>query len=383
MIRIIIPLAMLILLGMGAYWGTQSTSLETEEVIRSEKLDFRVETVVADLDIPWAMAFLPNGDMLFTERKGSLRLVQQGELHPKPIGGVPKVRARGQGGLLDLELHPQYAENGWIYLSYSSPIEGDEPGEGANTALMRAKIKDHQLVEQEVIFKALPNYRQSHHYGGRIIFDQEGYLYLSVGDRGGRDENQTLTNYRGKIFRLNDDGSIPEDNPFVEEAGAVTAIWSWGHRNPQGLSLHPETGEVWEHEHGPKGGDELNLIQKGRNYGWPTITYGINYIGTKITDETHREGMEQPQTYWVPSIAPCGMDFVEDEQYGAWQGNILIGSLSFRYLERVELKGHEVVHQEKLLEGIGRVRAIEQAPDGYMYVAIEGPGKIVRLVPEK
>lgn len=354
---------------------------EFNDPVQSEIIKFDVETVVDELNIPWAMAFLPNGDLLFTEREGELRLIQDGKLHSEPIGGVPEVLAQGQGGLLDIELHPKYAENGWLYLSYSSPAASGEEGEGANTALMRAQLKDHRLVNQKVIFKAGPNYETKHHYGSRIVFDKEGYLYLSIGDRGGRDRAQRLSNYRGKILRLHDDGSIPKDNPFVNQGNARPEIFSYGHRNPQGMAIHPVTGALWAHEHGPRGGDELNLVEKGKNYGWPVITYGRNYSGTKITDETHREGMEQPVIYWTPSIAPCGMSFVTSEQFASWKGNILVGSLSFRYLERVELKNNKVVHQEKLLENIGRVRAVEEGPDGYIYVAVEAPGKIVRLVP--
>ena len=251
------------------------------------------------------------------------------------IAGAPTIVNRGQGGLLDIKLHPNYITNGWIYLSFSSP-EGE--GEGANTAIMRAKLKDTSLIEQQIIYKGTPNTRKGQHFGSRIEFDNQGHLYFSIGDRGNRDENpQDVTRDCGKIYRLNDDGSIPEDNPFVNTPNAKQAIFSYGHRNPQGLIKHPETGAIWEHEHGPKGGDEINIIQKAKNYGWPIISYGINYDGSSFTDITEKEGMEQPLFYWVPSIAPSGMTFVSSDIYPQWKGNLLVGSLKFKYLERLVL----------------------------------------------
>lgn len=352
-------------------------------VQQSEKQSFTVDTILSGLTNPWSMTWLPNGDMLFTEKDGELRLYSNGKLHPDPIAGLPEIKVKGQGGLLDIELHPNYADNGWLYLSYASPAKKGESGsaKGQNTALLRAKLENHTLVEVEEIFKALPNYKKAHHFAGRIEFDQAGYLYLSVGDRGGRDEVQTLTSSRGRIYRLHDDGSTPKDNPFVGEEGVWEQMYSYGHRNPQGLALHPTTGEIWEHEHGPQGGDEVNIVRAGKNYGWPEISFGINYDGSILTEDTAKVGMEQPITYWVPSIAPCGMDFVESDMYPDWKGNLLVGSLKFRYLKRLELDGNKVTHQEILLEGLGRVRCVRQAPDGYIYVATEGPGLIVRLLP--
>ncbi len=348
----------------------------------SEKLNFTVETLISDMNVPWGLAALPNGEMLITERDGTLRLMQtDGTLHPDRIAGVPTVKVGGQGGLLDIAIHPQYASNGWIYLSYSSPQSGDEPGTGSNTALMRAKLKDHQLIDKEQLFKALPNYRAGQHFGGRITFDNNNYVYLSVGDRGGRDDTQTLANHRGKIFRLHDDGKIPSDNPFINTTNATPETWSWGHRNPQGMEQHPATGEIWAHEHGPKGGDELNKIITGQNYGWPTVTHGVNYSGTTITNETERPDMVSPITYWVPSIAPCGMAFVTGNKYPQWQNNILVGSLKFQQLRRLELNEGKITHEEILLDGIGRIRAIEQGADGYIYIAVESGGKIIRLIP--
>lgn len=374
----IIILSLLALLGLAFVFKSQS-NLQDFQAAKTEKMTIKVDTVLQGLSIPWGMDWLPNGDMLFTERGGELRLVQKGKLHPQPIGNLPEIHVKGQGGLLDIRVHPKYAQNGWIYLAYSSPKGPSENGKGGNTTFMRAKLKDHKLVEQKVLLKAQPNFTAGQHFGGRIEFDREGYIYLTVGDRGGRDKNQRLSNYRGKVFRLHDDGRVPSDNPFVNEAGAKPETFTYGHRNPQGIAMHPQTGDIWTHEHGPRGGDELNLIQKGKNYGWPTITYGINYSGTKITDETHREGMEQPITYWVPSIAPCGMAFISSNKYPEWKNNLLVGSLKFRYLKRLEIENNKVTHEETILEGIGRVRAIEQGPDGYIYVAVESPGMILRL----
>ncbi|RIV45229.1 PQQ-dependent sugar dehydrogenase [Flagellimonas pelagia] len=340
-------------------------------------LDFTVETVVEGFQNPWGMAFLPNGGILISEKSGKLILHKSGK--NIEIGNVPEVYNRGQGGLLDIELHANYKENGWIYFSYASS-DGDE--KGGNTAIMRAKLSNNKLVDQQVLYKAVPNSTRGQHFGSRLEFDRNGHLFFSIGERGDRDVNpQDIKRDGGKIYRINDDGSIPKDNPFVGNNGAKKAIYSYGHRNPQGLALHPETGVLWEHEHGPRGGDEINIIQKGKNYGWPVITYGINYSGTKITDETSKPGMEQPIYQWTPSIAPSGMTFVTSNKYPKWKGNLLVGSLAFQYLERLELKNNKVVYREKLLDGMGRVRNVRQAPDGYIYVGIEGKG-IVKLVPK-
>lgn len=316
--------------------------------------------------------------MLISERDGRLYRFSGGKLYE--IKDLPPILAKGQGGLLDLRLHPQYETNGWLYFSYSQPsTTNDKIG---CTAIMRARISEDRLVDKEVIFDGQPDTNRGQHWGCKLQFDKEGYLWFGIGDRGARDENpQSLENHCGKMHRINDDGSIPKDNPFVNTPGAMPSIYSYGHRNPQGTSMHPVTGEIWESEHGPKGGDELNLIKKGLNYGWPVISYGINYNGTTFTDITEKEGMEQPVIYWVPSIAPCGMTFVDSDHYPAWKNNILIGSLRFQYLERVELDGQKVVEQEKLLEGIGRVRNVEISPDGFIYVAVEEPGFIVKLIP--
>ena len=357
---------------------TSSCAQKTDNSLNlPQKTLFTQESVVDGIRNPWGMAFLPEGDMLVTEKSGKLLLVESGKV--TEIQNLPKIYVRGQGGLMDIELHPNYRENGWIYLSYSS---NDGSGYGGNTAIMRAKLKGNQLIDKQALYKGVPNTTRGQHFGSRLEFDNEGFLYFSIGDRGNREVNpQDITRDGGKIYRIKDNGGIPEDNPFVNSRGAKTAIFSYGHRNPQGLVKHPITGKIWEHEHGPRGGDEINIIEKGKNYGWPVITYGINYIGTKITDETERPGMEQPIYQWTPSIAPCGMTFVTSEKYPEWEGNLLVGSLSFQYLERLVLKNNKVVYRERLLDGQGRLRNVKQGPDGYIYVGIEGKG-IFRLVPK-
>ena len=352
--------------------GTES-SVEAEA---ATNVNYSTEIIVPDLNIPWGMAFLPDGSMLITEKSGELIHFKGGK--KTIIEGLPDIYVRGQGGLLDIELHPDYANNGWLYISHASEDGG---GSGGNTALLRAKLEGNKLAELTRLYKAGPNSRRGQHFGSRIEFDNDGYLYFSIGDRGNRDENpQDITRDCGKVYRLNDDGSIPKDNPFVNEVNAKTAIFSYGHRNPQGMTKHPETGKIWVHEHGPKGGDEINVVQKGKNFGWPVISYGVNYSGTRFTDITAKEGMQQPLFYWVPSIAPSGMDFVTSEKYPDWKGNLLVGSLKFEYLERLVIENNEVTKREKLLEGMGRVRDVKEGPDGFIYVALENVG-IVKIVP--
>ncbi len=349
-------------------------------VIESEVQRFVVDTVVSGLDVPWGLAFLPGGDLLITERAGKLYRYSGGQLSA-PIEGLPPLMATGQGGLMDICLHPDYDRNGWIYFSYSAPDPGS-PKKIGNTAIMRARLKNNRLVDQQVIFKASPATDRGHHFGCKLAFDGKGHLFFGVGDRGQHfDFPQKLDTHNGKIHRINDDGTIPADNPFVHVAGAMPSIYSFGHRNPQGTCINPLTGEIWETEHGPRGGDEINLIKPGLNYGWPVISYGINYDGTILTKDTEKAGLEQPVHYWTPSIAPCGMTFVTGDRYPGWKNNLLVGSLRFEYLERVVIHDNSVIHHEKLLEGIGRVRNVVMSPDGIVYVAIETPGKILRLVP--
>lgn len=343
----------------------------------TDNFSYKAETVVGGLDIAWGMEFLPDGSILIAEQEGKMLLFKDGKT--TEIKSVPAVVYKNQGGLLDLKLHPDYSNNGWIYFSFSGNLENDD--EGANTVIMRARLKENELIDKEIIYKATPNTKKGQHFGSRIEFDKDGYLYFSVGDRGNRDVNpQSVKHDGGKIYRLNDDGSIPADNPFVSTPGAKAAVFSYGHRNPQGMAMNPDTGEIWVHEHGPQGGDEINIIRSGKNYGWPLITYGINYDNSTITDDTDLPGMEQPLHYWVPSIAPSGMAFINSDRYPAWKGNLLVGSLKFKYLDLVSLDNGKVINEEKLMEGMGRVRTIKVGPDGYIYVSVEQVG-IVRLIP--
>ncbi|MEL4307449.1 PQQ-dependent sugar dehydrogenase [Joostella sp. CR20] len=350
---------------------------EDKSITTPSEINYKIETVVEGINNPWGMVFLPDGSLLITEKSGKLYQYKNNE--KIEIAHNLSVYNRGQGGLLDVQLHPNYSENGWVYLSYAS-TEGDE--EGGNTAIARGKLSGNKLTSVEVLYKATPNTTKGQHFGSRIAFDDEGYLYFSAGERGERDVNpQDITKDGGKIYRLHDDGRIPTDNPFVNIPNAKKAIYSYGHRNPQGMLKHYQTGKIWVHEHGPQGGDEINVIKKGANFGWPIITYGENYNGTAITDITKKEGMEQPLYYWVPSIAPSGMTFVTSDVYPDWKGSLMVGSLKFGYLERLVLKDNKVVKREKLVEGEGRIRNVIQGPDGYLYVGVESKG-VVKILPE-
>ncbi len=351
------------------------------DVVDAPVTSFKIDTIADGLDRPWAMNFLPDGKILVTERSGQLRVINNGKLEETPVKGVPKVFYEGQGGLLDVVPHPDFASNGFIYLSYSSAAAAGEKGQGANTALMRAKFENNELTDQKEIFKASPNVKANVHYGGRILFDKSGKLFLSLGERGEKPKAQDLKTDQGKVVRLNDDGSVPQDNPFVGMKDVLPEIYSYGHRNPQGLVLNPETGAIWEHEHGPQGGDELNLVERGKNYGWPEITFGIDYDNSIISEDTAKVDMEQPATYWKPSIAPCGMSYITGKKFKDWKGNLLVGSMKFMYIERVVLDGTKVVKREKLFENIGRVRDIRESADGDIYVVIES-GQVLKITPE-
>jgi aldose sugar dehydrogenase len=349
-----------------------------EGIYVTEEMKIRPDTVIRGLNVPWGMAFLPDGDMLVNEREGKMLRFRNGVLVAE-IKGLPPIHADGQGGLMDIRLHPEYKTNGWIYFSYTG-LPGNVEN-GWNTSVMRAKLKDNTLVEKQLLFEGIPPLTTNYHFGCKITFDRNGHVFFGVGERGTMKKVHDLSNDWGKIHRLNDDGSIPSDNPFISTPGARKSIWSYGHRNPQGLVVSPFDGTLWESEHGPKGGDELNLIEPGKNYGWPYITFGINYDGKIISPDTAMAGMEQPVTYWVPSFAPCGMTFVTGGRYKSWDGDILMGSLRFHYLVRVKLKNNKVIHQEMVLNNIGRMRNVEVSPDGFIYVGLEAPGMIIRLVP--
>lgn len=349
-----------------------------KEVKTPEETQVSKELIVSGIQIPWGVDFLPDGAMLITEKSGTLIHFKDGK--KTEIKNLPEVYVRGQGGLLDVAVHPDYEENGWIYLTFASE-EGE--GKGGNTALVRAKLENMALTGIEKLYKATPNTTKGQHFGSRIVFDGQGHVYFTIGERGERDVNpQDLTRDGGKVYRLNEDGSIPDDNPFTDRQDAKQAIYTYGNRNPQGMVVHPDTGEIWIHEHGPRGGDEINIVEKGANYGWPVITYGINYSGTSITDETEKEGMKQPIHYWDPSIAPSGMAFITSDKYPGWKGDLLVGSLAFQYMERVVLDGKKVVKREKLFPEIGRVREVTMSPDGYIYLGVEGKG-VYKLLPQK
>ncbi|HEX6133493.1 MAG TPA: PQQ-dependent sugar dehydrogenase [Longimicrobiales bacterium] len=362
--------------------------LAQTEIVPSIHHDFRVVTVAEGLVNPWSMAFLPGGDLLVTERPGRLRIIRNGQLLPDPVPGVPEVLAQGQGGLLDVVPHPDFASNRLIYLSFSKPLAGEE---GATTAVVRGRFENDRLTDVEEIFQA--ESRGRGHYGSRIAFDGNGYVFITVGDRQAPPRGdlaahpaQDITNHHGTINRLHDDGRVPADNPFVGRAGARPEIWSYGHRNPQGLAIHPETGDVWANEHGPQGGDELNLITKGANYGWPVIGFGVNYgSGERIHEGTHREGMEQPVHVWVPSIATSGLLIYTGDRFPEWRGDIFVGGMVGEQLARLELDGTRVVNEETLVRGLGRIRDVRQGPDGLIYLAIDdrrgGPTAVVRLEP--
>lgn len=367
-----------LLLMIGIFYVVQGQPV-AGSTITTQKQKFILEILTTDLKSPWGIAFLPDGRILVNEKEGEIRIIKDGKLLDERITGVPKVYTNGQGGLMDIQLHPDYSKNGWIYLTYAKP-DGDN---GGGTVIARAKLKGNELTNLEELFKAIPTSTSGAHFGSRIVFDGKGYIFFSSGERGKKENAQDLSNHLGKIMRLHEDGRVPKDNPFINKPGAKPEIWSYGHRNPQGLYYDRHTNTLWDHEHGPKGGDELNKVEKGKNYGWPVITWGINYDGKPISDISVKEGMEQPVRYWVPSIAPCGMTMVTSDKYPNWKDNLLVGALAFQLIARVELNNGKFVAEERILEKIGRVRAVAQSPDGYIYITTENPGTVSRLVPVK
>ena len=346
----------------------------------------RVVTVVDDLSNPWSVAWLPNGDMLVTERPGRLRIVRDGALLREAVEGVPEVRARGQGGLLDVVPHPDFAANRLLYLSFARQHEDG----GASTVVARGRFEDDALTGVEQIWVAQSRGRD--HFGSRLAFDADGFLYITAGDRqvsprGGLAElsahpAQDLSTHHGVVVRLHDDGRIPADNPFVGREGALEDIYSYGHRNQQGLAFHPRTGDLWLNEHGPQGGDEVNVVLPGRNYGWPVVGYGVNYgSGSRIHVGTHREGMEPPVHYWVPSIATSGMLFYTGERFPEWRGSLFVGGLAGQQLARLTVDGRAVVGEETLVRRMGRIRDVRQGPDDLIYLVFDRPGRVARLEP--
>jgi len=343
----------------------------------SEHGSVRVTPVAEGLEHPWGLAFLPDGRMLVTERPGRLRIVARDGQISAPVSGVPRVRARGQGGLLDVVLHPRFAENRLVYLSFSEPGSG-----GSGTAVARGRLEGNALQGMEVIFRQTPKVDTAFHYGARLVFDREGKLFVGTGDRGMQDTAQDLALGQGKLFRLNDDGTPASGLPFADRPGTHPGTFSYGHRNIQGMALHPTSGLLWTHEHGPRGGDEINIARSGRNYGWPVITFGINYTGTTIGDGlTEKPGMEQPLFQWTPSIGVSGMAFYSAERFPAWQGDLFVGGLALTRLERLELDGERVRHREVLLDDWNqRIRDVRQGPDGALYVLTDARnGQIARI----
>ena len=346
-------------------------------IVKTEKVSFQVETYADGFEIPWGMAFLPDNRMMVTDRIGDLWIVEKdGKDKVKVSGEIPNVRSKGQGGMLDVAVHPDFNRNSYIYLSYSDYSENK-----SHTSLIRAKLVNNSLVNSQIIFRPEEKFftKRSLHFGSRIIFDDKGFIFFCIGDRGDRDLAQNLDMPNGKMYRIRDDGTIPIDNPFYYTKGAIKSIWSYGHRNPQGLAIHPSTRQLWEAEHGPRGGDEVNIILRGHNYGWPVITYGKNYSGTIISKLTHHEGMDQPVFHWTPSIAVCGIAFYKGSQFPEWKNNLLATSLKYERLHRVELDGMNMVKDEIIFEAESRVRDVEVGPDGIIYVALEDPGRIVKL----
>lgn len=356
----------------------QPSALDTDLV------DLDVTVVTEGLEALWGFTFLPDGDILATERPGRLRIIRNGTLLNEPISGVPEVFARGQGGLLDVVLHPDFESNQWVYLSYAKPMD-----DNSTTAVARGRLQGMALVDVEDIFIADSKGRG--HYGSRLVFDNDGYLFVTVGDRQANPNEdqanhpaQDRGNHHGTVNRLHDDGSIPSDNPFVGQDGIEPSIWSYGHRNPQGMVHDSASGRLWINEHGPQGGDELNLVKPSLNYGWPVVGYGVNYGGKTLHDGTHQDGMEQPVHYWVPSIATSGMVLYTGGLIEAWTGNLLVGGLGGQQIARLTMDGTEVVSEETIFSGNGRVRDIRQGPDGAIYIGIDGTtdsAAIVRIAP--
>jgi glucose/arabinose dehydrogenase len=366
-----------------AFLLTAASSVCDAQVYPSSAGNIVIETVAKGLNHPWGLAFLPDGQFLVTERAGRMRIVQSDGRLSAPIANVPKVFASGQGGLLDVALDRSYAQNSTIYFCYAEPSSGG----GARTALARARLGADaapRLDELKIIFRQEGPLSSGNHFGCRIVQTADDNLFLTLGEHfTTRDQAQNLANHLGKIARLRPDGSVPPDNPFVGRQGAKPEIWSYGHRNPQGLALNPASGKLWEHEHGPRGGDEVNIIEKGRNYGWPVIGYGIDYSGAKIHESTRKAGMEQPIWYWVPSIAPSGMAFHTGNAFPAWQGNLFVGALAGQMLVRLALDGEKIVKEERLLHALSeRIRDVRQGPDGALWLLTDSSsGRLLRLLP--
>ena len=364
--------------GLVAVAGAGAAAGVTE---RTAEHAVRLNVLTRGLEHPWSLAFLPDGRMLVTERAGRLRYVgADGALDPIPVSGLPEaVKEKGQGGLHDVVLHPGFRRNRLVYLAYNG-----KGASGYGTELARGRLEGHRLADVEVLFRALPKSRGGRHFGGRVVFDGAGHVFLTLGDRGDRPRAQDLGDHAGSIIRLTEDGGVPEDNPYLSDPDAKPEIFAIGNRNVQGAAMNPWTGELWTHEHGPKGGDEVNVIRAGANHGWPIVTYGRNYgLGTRIGEGVRKEGMTHPLHQWTPSIAPSGMAFYDGDEFPRWRGSVLVGALKFRLLVRLEFEGERFVREERMLENvIGRIRDVRVGPDGYVYLLNdEWDGVIARLEP--
>jgi len=350
------------------------------QTIKTQEYAVRVVKMVEGLEYPWGLAFLPDGSMLVTERPGRLRVVgKDGKLAPQAVSGLPQIAAHGQGGLLDVALHPHFAQNGLVYLSYAARGDG-----GVGTEVSRGKLVGNRLEEVQLIFRQQPKGSTGRHFGSRLVFDRDGYLYITLGDRGEMERAQKADDHAGSVIRLHDDGRVPADNPFVDKPGWKPEKYTLGNRNLQGAALHPRTGLLWTHEHGPQGGDEVNVIRPGVNYGWPVITYGVQYVvGTRIGEGTQKAGMAQPLYYWVPSIAPSGMAFYTGDRFPRWRGDLFVGALRDQMLVRLTLDGEKVVKEERMLKNVlGRIRDVRNGPDGCLYLLTdESNGVLARLEP--
>ncbi|WP_257656512.1 PQQ-dependent sugar dehydrogenase [Parapedobacter lycopersici] len=362
--------------GGGGTDGEQASAGHTASVIVSEKVRFSIDTLHTGMENPWGMTWLPDGRLLVTERNGEILVFEGDRYSGEKLTGFPETYRNGQSGLLDIQVHPDYENNGWIYATYAKPANG-----GGSTTLVRFRLTDNRVDQLEELYQTGPVTDSRVHFGSRIVFDDDGYLYFSTGERGTKENAQDLSNDMGKIHRLHDDGNIPADNPFGDTPNARPSIWSYGHRNVQGMAYDRANNVIYATEHGPRGGDELNIIAKGRNYGWPVITYGIDYDGAIISDLTEKEGMEQPIQYWVPSIATCGLLFYTGDRYPGWENSLFSGALAGMHVARITVTGGIYRHEEKLLQDIGRVRQVAQSPDGYIYVLTEGPGLLLKLIP--
>jgi aldose sugar dehydrogenase len=350
------------------------------DIQRSQHHDYHIEVLFEGLEHPWSLAFLPDGRLLVTERPGRLLLLDPRTGSRRQVQGTPEVVARSQGGLLDVALHPDFASNGWVYLSYAARQDG-----GLSTHVGRGRLRDGRLEDFELLFQAEPGLGSGQHFGSRLLFDRDGYLFITLGDHGERDSAQDLGSHMGGLIRLHDDGRVPIDNPFVDREGARPEIYSYGHRNPQGIALHPDTGAVWLHEHGPRGGDEINLPEAGLNYGWPVTTHGREYHGPEIGPAPPQPGFASPIHHWTPSIAPSGMAFYQGKAFPDWEGDLFVGALAHRHLQRLRFDGRQRVEQERLLEEQGwRIRDVRTGPDGYLYLLPdEDPASLIRLVPAR